>query len=125
MYSSYEHSLTHTNPTGGADSSYSLPIDIILETLISTAILCVGIVLGSPALRPIQWNKWANAVDLDDRRQPGKRMFERQGDGGVVGNPFRFLDDGERKGFVDIIGRRKEFGQWVREGSKSDVQIKS
>ena len=81
--------------------------------------------LGSPALRPIEWNKWANAVNLDDRRAPGKRQFERQGDGATIGNPFRFLEDGERKGFVDVIGRRKEFGKWVREGSKSDVQIKS
>jgi hypothetical protein len=124
VYSSYEHSLAHTNPTGTADATYTLPSDIILETLFSTTLLCVGIVLGSPALRPIEWNKWANAVALDDRRPPGKRRFERQGDGGSVGNPFRFLDDGERKGFVDVIGRRKEFAKWVREGSKTDVQIK-
>lgn len=76
-------------------------------------------------MRPIQWNRWANAVNLDDRRPPGKRQFERVGDGGSVGNPFRFLEDGERRGFIDVIGQRKEFAKWVREGSKTDAKIGS
>lgn len=42
-----------------------------------------------------------------------------------MGNPFRFLEDGERKGFVDVIGRKREFGKWMREGSRGDVQIKA
>jgi hypothetical protein len=118
VYSSYEHSLTHATPSGTADSLYVLPTDIILETLFSTTLLCIGIVLGSPSLRPIEWRVWAHEASLDDRRPPGKRAFERQGDGGMIGNPFRFLEDGERMGFVDVVGRRKEFAKWVREGSK-------
>jgi hypothetical protein len=125
VYSSYEHSLTHASPSATVESAYVLPTDIILETLFSTTLLCVGIVLGSPSLRPIEWRVWASEASLDDRRSPGKRQFESQGDGAMVGNPFRFLEDGERKGFLDVVGRRKEFAKWVREGSNSDAKIQS
>ncbi|KIW06722.1 uncharacterized protein PV09_02416 [Verruconis gallopava] len=121
VYSSYEHSVTHSTPSSTSESLYILPTDIVLETLFSTTLLCVGIVLGSPSLRPIEWNKWAKEVTLDDRRPPGKRKFERQGDGTTVGNPFRFLEDGERRGFADVMGQRKEFAKWVREGSKAEA----
>jgi hypothetical protein len=117
--------LTDTSPSGAAESLYVLPTDIILETLFSTTLLCIGIVLGSPSLRPIEWRVWASEASLDDRRPPGKRNFESQGDGGMVGSPFRFLEDGERRGFLDVVGRRKEFAKWVREGSQSDAKIKS
>lgn len=123
VYSSYEHSLTHAASSGTAESLYVLPTDIIIETILSTTLLCVGIVLGSPTLRPIDWRVWSIQASLDDRRPPGKRAFESQGDGAITGNPFRFLEDGERKGFLDVIGGRRDFAKWVKEGSKSDVKL--
>lgn len=119
VYSSYEHSLLNTT------TNTALPLDITLELLLSTLILCVGIVLSSPALMPIQWRTWAADASLDDNRPKGKRKFETKGDGAMVGNPFRYFEEGERRGFVDVVGRRREFAGWVREGSGSDPKVKS
>jgi len=133
VYSSYEHSLAQTiSSTSSASASSSstlptshpLPTDIILEILLSTTLLCVGVVMGSPTLRPIQWSTWASEADKDERRKKGERAFEGEA-GGVVGNPFRWVEDGERRGFWDIRGKRKEFADWVRNGSKGDAQIGS
>ena len=62
----------------------------------------------------------------------------------MVGNPFRFLEGSERRGFWDVRvsfstcffcwlayrlmvifvqGKRKEFADWVRDGSKGDVKV--
>jgi hypothetical protein len=129
VYSSYEHSLTHDTPaTTTSDPSHTstdpltLPIDIILETLISIAILCVGIVLGAPELRPIEWRVWAGEAEKDERRKAGSRKFEAGEGGGVVGNPFRFLEKGERRGFWDVRTQRRDFAKWMREGAKGDVK---
>jgi len=107
VYSSYEHSLTITNP------EHSLPLDIIIETIVSVSLLCVGIVLASPPLRPIQWSVWAEQIEKDERRPKGKRQFEDEGVAPI--NPFRWLE--ERKGFWDVKGKRKEFADWVRNGA--------
>jgi membrane magnesium transporter 1 len=110
VYSSYEHSLSHstpastpstTSPTAPISTANTLPTDIILEILFSTTLLCVGIVLSSPGLRPIQWRTWACEAEKDERREEGKRAFEGE-QGGVVGNPFRWVEDGERRGFWDV-----------------------
>ncbi|KAF2431103.1 hypothetical protein EJ08DRAFT_198626 [Tothia fuscella] len=122
VYSSYEHSLTHESTTSTPNPT--IPLDIILETLISISILCVGIVLGQPDLRPIEWRVWACEAEKDERREKGKRAFEAgEGGGAVVGNPFRFLESGERRGFWDGRTKRKEFAAWVRDGSATDVKI--
>lgn len=53
-------------------------------------------------------------------------MIEREGEKGFLksdgevardyaGNPFRVLES--RPGFVDVRRQRKEFAEWVREGS--------
>jgi hypothetical protein len=66
-------------------------------------LLCIGIVLASPGLRPIQWRTWACEAEKDERRVPGKRAFEAEvGQGQSVGNLNRFVEDGERKGFWDV-----------------------
>jgi DNA mismatch repair protein MSH5 len=76
----------------------TLPTDIIIEALFSTTLLVLGIVLGSPALRPIEWAAWAGEAEKDTRRPKGKKRFE--GDGGVVGNSMAWLE--ERRGFWDV-----------------------
>jgi membrane magnesium transporter 1 len=109
-YSSYEHSLLSPTKVPVASSSagakpdsatldvYSLPPDIIIETLFSTGLLLLGIVLGSPRLRPIEWAAWAGEIEQDNRRPSGKKRFE--GDGGAEGGGFAWLED--RKGFWDV-----------------------
>ncbi|KAM3446904.1 hypothetical protein MY3296_009238 [Beauveria thailandica] len=99
-----KHALTHQHP-----SNY-LPIDISIEAIISTLIVCFGLVSGSQTLRPIQWNVWAGKI-------------EREGDAGFLngsgevekdsrGSPFTFLDS--RPGFVDIRKKRRQFIGWVK-----------
>jgi hypothetical protein len=106
VYSSYEHSLTHTpsttlSSTAPITTANPIPTDIVLEILVSTTLLCIGIVLASPGLRPIQWRTWACEAEKDDRRLPGKRAFEAE-PGQGVGNFNKFVEDGERRGFWDV-----------------------
>jgi hypothetical protein len=96
------HGLHHaTNP--------AMPLDISAEAILATAIICLGVVLGAPSLRPIRWNVWAGKI-------------EREGDSGFtndntgkdhVANPFRFLDT--RPGFVDIRRDRQMLTSWVKD----------
>jgi hypothetical protein len=46
-----------------------------------------GIIIGSPALRPIEWAAWAGEAEKDTRRPKGKKRLA-------------YLED--RKGFYDI-----------------------
>ncbi|KAI7267321.1 hypothetical protein KC345_g7966 [Hortaea werneckii] len=117
VYSAYEHSLLPTSslPTKPStllpqplDPKLNLPKDITLETLLSACLLCVGTVLSSPGLKPIQWNVWAGKVE----RSLAARQMKQVGVGG--GNPYAGLE--ERPGFVDIRAARREFGEWVKEG---------
>ncbi|MCJ1364611.1 hypothetical protein MMC16_003724 [Acarospora aff. strigata] len=106
--SSTPHSLTgtvaHTTATNNA-----LPLDITLETLASVLLICLGLVLGSPALRPVRWSVWAGGLERE-----GGRGGEGKGVGMVEGgNPFRGLE--RRAGFLDIRAQRKEFADWVRQ----------
>jgi hypothetical protein len=66
--------------------------------LFSTVLLVFGIIIGSPALRPIEWAAWAGEAEKDTRRPKGKKRFE--GDGGAEGVSMAYLED--RKGFYDI-----------------------
>ena len=61
--------------------------------------------LGSEALQPISWAQWAGQIEAE----------------GGGKNPFRGLED--RVGFRDIRGKRKEFAQWVKDGSVTDVKV--
>ena len=77
-------------------------------------IICLGLVLGSQTLRPIEWNTWAGKI-------------EREGDAGFLdgsgvtdknfrGNPFIFLES--RPGFVDIRKQRQQFTNWAKGDDK-------
>lgn len=89
------------------DPKVNIPLDIILETIFSVLLLCVGVVLGSQSLKPIQWNVWAG------RLERSKEAREIHGVGVGGGNPFASLE--ERPGFLDIRSRRKDFAAWIRE----------
>lgn len=73
-------------------------------------LLCVGVVLSSGELKPIQWNVWAGRLE----RSKEARAMKEFGVGG--GNPYAALE--ERPGFLDIRGQRKEFANWVKDGGK-------
>lgn len=116
VYSSYEHSLLPSSSMPPAPSSIlpraldpkiSIPTDIVLETIISVLLLCVGVVLGSPDLKPIQWNAWAGRLERSREAREVKAV-------GVGGSPFAFLE--ERPGFLDIRTRQKEYADWVKSG---------
>lgn len=93
------------------DPKINLPIDITLETLFSVLLLCVGVVISSPELKPIQWNAWAGRLE----RTKEAREITEVGVGG--GNPYAVLED--RPGFLDIRGQRREFANWVKDGERS------
>jgi hypothetical protein len=94
-----------------AEAKLSLPVDIALETLFSVLLLCVGVVLSSPDLKPIQWSAWAGNLE----RSKESRILDEAGV--APGNPYAQLED--RPGFWDPRGARKAFGMWVTEGSKA------
>ncbi|KAF2764622.1 hypothetical protein EJ03DRAFT_18534 [Teratosphaeria nubilosa] len=115
VYSAYEHSLLPSSsspPPPSAilprslDPKLNLPIDITLETLFSVLLLCVGVVLSSPGLKPIQWNVWAGRLE----RSKEARKVEEVGVGG--GNPYAALE--QRPGFLDIRAQRREFEAWKK-----------
>jgi len=54
-----------------------------LETVISTGLICLGIVVGAEQLQPIEWRVWAGKVEKE-----------------MKGGPYMGLE--ERMGFVDI-----------------------
>ncbi|GAB7348537.1 hypothetical protein MBLNU459_g6931t1 [Dothideomycetes sp. NU459] len=131
VYSAHEHSLlpaaaappSSSSSASSSSSSSSLaspqptidlPLDITLETLLSVLLLCLGVVLGSPALKPIQWRVWAGRIERDRAAKDAPLAADGLG---PRGNPYMALE--ERPGFLDIRGKRREFAQWVREGEGS------
>jgi hypothetical protein len=121
-YSAYEHSALHSTSTSaqastishGASASTvaSLPLDISIETIVAVFAVCLGLVLNTPELRPIQWRVWAGQIE----REGEKGFMGSDGtlDKDYMGNPFKTLES--RPGFIDIRQQRKEFAEWVREG---------
>ncbi|KAI4737090.1 hypothetical protein E4T50_12415 [Aureobasidium sp. EXF-12298] len=120
VYSAHEHSTLATlarNPAVSPAHSYiiptiDLPLDITLETLVAVLLLCVGIVVGSPDLKPIQWRVWAGKLEKDKT----SKTETINGDPlGPRGNPYAALE--QRQGFLDIRSQRSEFAEWVKSGS--------
>ncbi|MCJ1372286.1 hypothetical protein MMC20_003509 [Loxospora ochrophaea] len=93
-YSTHEHSALSAKLS--SSSSTDLPPDIILETLISVLLVCVGLVTGADPLQPIAWREWAGQMEREGKREGIYAVVE------------------ERRGFVDIRAKRKEFADWVR-----------
>lgn len=100
VYSSYEHSflddpaLTISTSAPATQLHTALPVDIIIETLVSVLLLCAGIVLASSQLKPIQWSPWSSQLE----RSKEARQVKAFGETG--GNPFARLE--ERPGFMDV-----------------------
>ncbi|ROT37030.1 hypothetical protein SODALDRAFT_335246 [Sodiomyces alkalinus F11] len=96
-------SLTAGTPKS---SGSLLPTDIVVETILATVVVCLGLIFRAPDLRPIQWRVWAGRIERvceGSRGEPGH---------GFTGNPFRILES--RPGFVDIRKQRHEFADWAK-----------
>ncbi|KAI3393817.1 hypothetical protein diail_3593 [Diaporthe ilicicola] len=118
-YSAHEHSALQSLRTTSAalsstPASTSLPTDISIETIVGLFVTVLGLVSGTPNLRPIQWRVWAGTVEREGEQGFLKSSGEVEKD--FVGNPFRVLET--RPGFVDIRTQRKQFAEWVRAGGK-------
>ncbi|KAJ6257407.1 hypothetical protein Dda_8296 [Drechslerella dactyloides] len=120
-YSAHEHSLLSTVSQAATPSSAgipttgsSLPLDITLETLISVALLLVGIVSSGCELKPISLRKWAGLLESGRVAAEGVDANSAKGKG-------KGLFDGleERPGFLDVRKQRKEFADWVKEQGDS------
>ncbi|KAI1214054.1 magnesium transporter [Annulohypoxylon truncatum] len=117
-YSAYEHSVLQAHRAASLSSlttshnapSSTLPIDITIETIVATLVVCLGMVLGTSNLRPIQWRVWAGKIEREGEAGflDGNGELEKD----YVGNPFRLLES--RPGFVDIRKQRREFAEWVK-----------
>ncbi|KAI1115242.1 magnesium transporter [Nemania sp. NC0429] len=120
-YSAHEHAALQsyraaslsslTTTQSGATSS--LPIDIAIETIIATFIVCLGLVSGTSQLRPIQWRVWAGKIEQEG--EAGFKNSSGEVEKDFVGNPFRLLES--RPGFIDIRKQRREFAAWIKDES--------
>ncbi|RDA89480.1 hypothetical protein CP533_2373 [Ophiocordyceps camponoti-saundersi (nom. inval.)] len=112
-YSAHEHgtlSLTSSifaHSSKGQLPGTKIPMDICVETVVATIVLCFGLVLGSQKLRPIEWHVWAGKIEregvagfLDDSGKVDKEYR---------GSPFAALES--RPGFVNIRQQRREYTQ--------------
>lgn len=123
-YSAHEHSALHSVTTASLSLSsthnlpvVNLPIDISIETIVAIFTVCLGLVLGTPELRPIQWRVWAGKIEREG--EAGFMDGNGKVDKNYIGNPFRVLES--RPGFVDIRRQRKDFADWIREGGESEA----
>ncbi|KAL1792194.1 hypothetical protein ACET3X_009945 [Alternaria dauci] len=117
VYSTHEHTATF--------ASTPLPLDISLELLASIFLLSLGIVMSFAPLKPIQCAQWAGQISRQGRH--GEGQYTREGEEILSeGDPYAFLGldggiggKGEgRRGFWDVIGKKKEYEAWVRQGGK-------
>ncbi|KAI8629242.1 magnesium transporter [Xylariaceae sp. FL1651] len=120
-YSAHEHSALQSHRVASlssltssqAGSVSSLPVDITIETIVATFIVCLGLVSGTSQLRPVQWRVWAGQIERAGEAGFLNSSGEVEKD--YVGNPFRLLES--RPGFVDIRKQRREFAAWIKEKS--------
>jgi hypothetical protein len=91
-------------------------VDIVIETIFSTFILLVGLVLGTRPLRPLEWRVWAGKIE----REGAEGFMDNSGavDKDYMGNPFSMLES--RPNFVDIRKQRKEFSAWVQQKGNTE-----
>ncbi|RDA85146.1 hypothetical protein CP532_1586 [Ophiocordyceps camponoti-leonardi (nom. inval.)] len=112
-YSAHEHAtLSLTSSIFGHTSKNhqtiaKIPLDICVETVVATIMLCFGLVLGSQKLRPIEWHVWAGKIE----REGAAGFLDGSGkvDKEYRGSPFAVLES--RPGFINIRQQRREYAQ--------------
>ncbi|KAK1688155.1 transmembrane protein 32 [Colletotrichum godetiae] len=126
-YSAQEHSALQSfraaSPlaTSASAATTSLPADITIEAAVATLVVVLGMVLGAPNLRPIEWRVWAGKIEREGEMGflTGSGEVEKD----YVGNPFRILES--RPGFADIRKQKRDFTNWVKAGDKTAIAAKS
>ncbi|KAG6014953.1 hypothetical protein E4U54_004557 [Claviceps lovelessii] len=109
-YSAYEYSaITPSFAQGTLHIASAVPVDIRLQTIFATLLICLGLVTGSGKLRPIRWQVWAGKIE----RQGRTAFVDGSGhlDKDFRGCPLSVLES--RPSFLDIRRERHEFAAWV------------
>ncbi|KAL6800483.1 magnesium transporter [Trichoderma sp. SZMC 28012] len=109
-YSAHEHTVLSStsvqHPT--SPSATSLPLDIYIETIAATLLICLGLVLGSGTPEPIQWHTWAGKIEREGDSTSGDADKE------LRSNPFNALE--ARSGFINISKLRNDFVKYQQLG---------
>ncbi|KAL7789814.1 magnesium transporter [Trichoderma ceciliae] len=115
-YSALEHTVLSStsvqHPT--SPSTASLPLDIYIETITATFLICLGLVLGSGAPEPIQWHTWAGKIEREADR--GVLSGSSDADKEAPGNPFITLE--ARSGFINIHKLHGDFVKYTQQLGK-------
>ncbi|KAG5953356.1 hypothetical protein E4U53_005832 [Claviceps sorghi] len=112
-YSAHEYSaITPTLKAatlGTPHGTTALPIDIRLQTILATILICLGLVTGSGKLHPIRWQVWAGKIE----RLRCAMFVDASGqlDKDFRADPFNMLES--RPAFLNIRRERHEFAAWV------------
>ena len=80
----------------------------------ATLVVVLGLVLGTPKLRPIRWHEWAGKIEREG--EAGFLTGSGEVDKDYRGSPFQLLE--ARPGFVDIRKQRRDFADWVKAGNQ-------
>ncbi|RKF78022.1 putative transmembrane protein 32 protein [Golovinomyces cichoracearum] len=127
-YSAHEYSILHSVSTASinqisreafvASNLSSPPNDISVETIIAIILTCLGLVLNTPELQPIQWRVWAGKIE----RESDQCFVNSDGllAKDTFSNPFKALEN--RPGFVDIRKQRREFLEWAK---KTEAELET
>ncbi|GFP58956.1 FACT complex subunit POB3 [Trichoderma asperellum] len=114
-YSAHEHTVLSSTSAqhSTSPSTTALPLDIYIETAVATFLLCVGLVLGSGTLKPIEWHTWAGKIERE-----ADRSLSGSGDADdATGNPFSALE--ARSGFINIHKLHGDFVNFVSTWSEA------
>ncbi|KAI1436578.1 magnesium transporter [Xylaria sp. CBS 124048] len=128
-YSAHEHSTLQSHraavlsPLTLAQSgtTASLPIDITIETIVATFIICLGLVSGTSQLRPVNWRVWAGKIEQEG--EAGFKNSSGEIEKDYMGNPFRLLES--RPGFVDIRKQRRDFAEWKETSAMKETSTQT
>ncbi|KAL7894200.1 magnesium transporter [Trichoderma sp. SZMC 28014] len=113
-YSAHEHTVLSSTSAqhSTSPSAAALPLDIYIETAVATFLLCVGLVLGSGTLKPIEWHTWAGKLEREaDRSLSGSGDADQD-----TANPFGALE--ARSGFINIRNLRDDFVKYSQQIGK-------
>ncbi|KAL7932046.1 magnesium transporter [Trichoderma chlorosporum] len=109
-YSAHEHTVLSATSVQhpSSPSAASLPLDIYIETIAATFLICLGLVLGSGSPEPIEWHTWAGKIEREGDAAAG------DADKDARGNPFNALE--ARSGFINISKLRDDFVKYQQLG---------
>ncbi|KAM0256180.1 hypothetical protein ACHAQJ_005159 [Trichoderma viride] len=111
-YSAHEHTVLSSASVQHATSpsAAALPLDIYIETIAATFLICLGLVLGSETPKPIQWHTWAGKIERETDRGSVSGIGNTDE---ALGNPFNALE--ARSGFINIHKLHGDFVKYAEQ----------